>query len=448
MYKKTLFIFRRDLRIQDNIGLIESLQNSNEVIPCFIYDENIIKKLKDSEFRWSFLNESLVDLDNELKKKGTSLQILEGNPEKIVDKIIKKHKLNAIFVNTDFTNYAQHRDEKIFQVCKKNKISFHSSLDFLLHNPNEIKTNEGSPYTIYSFFYKKARQFPIKKIVKNIQKNYSKEIISDDQIKKSKIKNKEITGGRKEALKILKDLDKFRDYDKVRDFPGLNQTTMLSAHNKFGTVSVREVHKEIKEVLGSDHTIMGEIYWREFFSHILFHFPYAQKTTFRKKFQKIPWSKSKESFKKWSEGNTGFPIVDAGMRQLNQTGFMHNRVRMVVASFLTKDLHMDWRLGEKYFEEKLIDHDPAVNSGNWQWAASTGCDSVPYFRIFNPWRQQERFDLNCDYIKKWVPELEKIEPKIIHNLWEKFPTDLEYPKPMLIHKIEAEKTKLIFKSQK
>jgi len=448
MYKKTLFIFRRDLRIQDNIGLIESLQNSNEVIPCFIYDENIIKKLKDSEFRWSFLNESLVDLDNELKKKGTSLQILEGNPEKIVDKIIKKHKLNAIFVNTDFTNYAQHRDEKIFQVCKKNKISFHSSLDFLLHNPNEIKTNEGSPYTIYSFFYKKARQFPIKKIVKNIQKNYSKEIISDDQIKKSKIKNKEITGGRKEALKILKDLDKFRDYDKVRDFPGLNQTTMLSAHNKFGTVSVREVHKEIKEVLGSDHTIMGEIYWREFFSHILFHFPYAQKTTFRKKFQKIPWSKSKESFKKWSEGNTGFPIVDAGMRQLNQTGFMHNRVRMVVASFLTKDLHMDWRLGEKYFEEKLIDHDPAVNSGNWQWAASTGCDSVPYFRIFNPWRQQERFDLNCDYIKKWVPELEKLEPKIIHNLLEKFPEDLEYPKPMLIHKIEAEKTKLIFKSQK
>ena len=448
MYKKSLFIFRRDLRIEDNIGLIESLQNSKEVIPCFIYDENIIKKLKDSKFRWSFLNESLVELDNELKKKGTSLQILEGKPEKVIDKIIKKHKLNAIFLNTDFTNYSQHRDEKIFQVCKKNKISFHSTLDFLLHNPNEIKTNEGSPYTIYSFFYKKARQFPIKKIIKNIQKNYSKEIISDDQIKKSEIKNNEIIGGRKEALKILKNLDNFRDYDKVRDFPGLNQTTMLSAHNKFGTVSVREVHKEIKEVLGSYHTIMGEIYWREFFSHILFHFPYAQKTTFRKKFQKIPWSKSKESFKKWCEGETGFPIVDAGMRQLNQTGFMHNRVRMVVASFLTKDLHMDWRLGEKYFEEKLIDHDPAVNSGNWQWAASTGCDSVPYFRIFNPWRQQERFDLNCDYIKKWVPELEKIEPKIIHKLWEKFPTNLQYPKPMLTHKIEAEKTKLIFKSQK
>ena len=448
MYKKTLFIFRRDLRIEDNIGLIEALQNSKEVIPCFIYDENIIKKLKDSKFRWSFLNESLVDLDNQLKKKGTSLQILEGKPEKILDSMIKKHNLNAVFLNTDFTNYAQRRDEKIFQICKKNKISFHSTLDFLLHNPNEIKTNEGSPYTIYSFFYKKANQTTIRKISKNIKKNYSKEIISDIKIKNSKVKNNEILGGRKEALKIVRNLDNFRDYDKIRDFPGLNQTTMLSAHNKFGTISIREIHNQIKEILGSDHTIMGEIYWREFFSYILFHFPHAQKTSFRQKFQKIPWSKSKESFRKWSEGKTGFPIVDAGMRQLNKTGFMHNRVRMIVASFLTKDLHIDWRLGERYFAEKLIDYDPAVNSGNWQWAASTGCDSVPYFRIFNPWRQQERFDSNCDYIKKWIPELEEIDPKNIHNFWKEFPKNIEYTKPMLVHKIEAEKTKLIFKSQK
>ena len=448
MYKKSLFIFRRDLRLEDNIGLIESLQNSIEVIPCFIYDENLIKNLKDSKFRWNFLNESLTDLDIELKKKGTRLQILEGKPEKVIEKVIKKHKVEAIFLNTDFTNYSQKRDEKIYQTCKKNEIFFHSTLDFLLHNPNEVKTNEGSPYTIYSFFYKKAKQFPIRGISKNIKKNYSKEIISNIQIKKLEIKNNEIIGGRKEAIKIIKNLDKFRDYDKVRDFPGLNQTTMLSAHNKFGTISIREIHKHIKEILGSDHTIMGEIYWREFFSYILFHFPHAQKTSFRQKFQKIPWSKSMESFIKWSEGKTGFPIVDAGMRQLNKTGFMHNRVRMVVASFLTKDLHIDWRLGEKYFAEKLIDYDPAVNSGNWQWAASTGCDSVPYFRIFNPWRQQERFDSNCDYIKKWIPELKKMEPKNIHNLWKEFPKELEYPKPMLIHKIEAEKTKLIFKSQK
>ena len=184
MYKKSLFIFRRDLRLEDNIGLIESLQNSTEVIPCFIYDENLIKNLRDSKFRWNFLNESLTDLDIELKKKGTRLQILEGRPEKVIEKIIKKHKVEAIFLNTDFTNYSQKRDEKIYQTCKKNKISFHSTLDFLLHNPNEVKTNEGSPYTIYSFFYKKAKQFPIRKISKNIKKNYSKEIISNIRNKK------------------------------------------------------------------------------------------------------------------------------------------------------------------------------------------------------------------------------------------------------------------------
>ncbi len=448
MFKKSLFIFRRDLRLEDNVGLIQSLQNSEEVIPCFIYDENLIRNFKDSEFRWNFLNESLSELDTELIKKGSKLQILEGPPEKITDRIIKKFNINAVFLNTDFTSYSRKRDEQIYQNCKKNKIEFHSTLDFLLHNPNEIKTNVGSPYTIYSFFYNKAKQIPIRKILKNNNKNYSKEIISDDKIKKNKVKNHEIIGGRKEGLKILKNLDKFKNYDKTRDFPGLNQTTMLSAHNKFGTISIREVHDQIKQVLGSDHTIMGEIYWREFFSYILFHFPHTQKTSFIQKFQKIPWSKSTESFKIWCEGKTGFPIVDAGMRQLNKTGFMHNRVRMIVASFLTKDLHIDWRLGEKYFGQKLIDYDPAVNSGNWQWAASTGCDSVPYFRIFNPWRQQEKFDLNCDYIKKWVPELEKTESKIIHNLWKEFPKNLEYPKPMLIHKIEAEKTKIIFKSQK
>ena len=182
-------------------------------------------------------------------------------------------------------------------------------------------------------------------------------------------------------------------------------------------VSIREVHNKIKEELGVDHTIMGEIYWREFFSYILFHFPYSQKKSFRKKFQKIPWAKSEELFKKWCEGKTGFPIVDAGMRQLNKTGFMHNRVRMIVASFLTKDLHMDWKLGEKYFGEKLIDYDPAVNSGNWQWAASTGCDSVPYFRIFNPVLQGEKFDKDGVYTKRFVPELKDLPNKYLHCPW-------------------------------
>ena len=448
MYEKSIFLFHRDLRIEDNIGLIDALNNSKEVIPCFIYDSNLIKKLKDAKFRWNFLNESLLDLDENFKKKGIRLQIVEGITEKSLEKIVKKHKIESIFSNTDFSNYSQKRDEKIYQMCKKNKITFHSSLDFLLHNPHDIKTNEDSPYTIYSFFYKKAKIFPTRNVTKNTKKNYSNEIISNSSIIKPKITDLEIKGGRKEALKILKNLESFTDYDKVRDFPGLNQTTLLSAHNKFGTISIRETYAQIKEVLGINHTIMGEIYWREFFNYILFHFPYVEKKSFKQKFQDIPWKNSEESLKKWKEGQTGFPIVDAGMRQLNLTGFMHNRVRMIVASFLTKDLHIDWRLGERYFAEKLIDYDTAVNSGNWQWAASTGCDAVPYFRIFNPWRQQERFDLNCNYIKKWIPELEKMEPKDIHNLWKNFPLNLKYPKPMVVHKNEAEITKEIFKSQK
>ena len=448
MYEKSIFLFHRDLRIEDNIGLIDALNNSKEVIPCFIYDSNLIKKLKEAKFRWNFLNESLLDLDENFKKKGIRLQIVEGITEKSLEKIVKKHKIESIFSNTDFSNYSQKRDEKIYQMCKKNKITFHSSLDFLLHNPHDIKTNEDSPYTIYSFFYKKAKIFPTRNVTKNTKKNYSNEIISNSSIIKPKITDLEIKGGRKEALKILKNLESFTDYDKVRDFPGLNQTTLLSAHNKFGTISIRETYAQIKEVLGINHTIMGEIYWREFFNYILFHFPYVEKKSFKQKFQDIPWKNSEESLKKWKEGQTGFPIVDAGMRQLNLTGFMHNRVRMIVASFLTKDLHIDWRLGERYFAEKLIDYDTAVNSGNWQWAASTGCDSVPYFRIFNPWRQQERFDLNCNYIKKWIPELEKMEPKDIHNLWKNFPLNLKYPKPMVVHKNEAEITKEIFKSQK
>ena len=308
MYEKSIFLFHRDLRLEDNVGLIESLQNSKEVIPCFIYDSNLVKKLTDAKFRWNFLNESLLDLDKQLQRKGSSLQILEGIPEKSLEKIIKKYRVKAIFNNTDFSNYSQKRDERIFQICKKNKISFNSTLDFLLHNPNDIKTNDDSPYTIYSFFYKKAKIFPVRKIIKNTKKNYSKEHISNNSIKESKITGSEIKGGRKEGLKILENLEKFRDYDKVRDFPGLNQTTLLSAHNKFGTMSIREIYTQIKEILGVNHTIMGEIYWREFFNYILFHFPHVEKKSIKQKFQDIPWENSEKLFKNGKKDRQGFQL--------------------------------------------------------------------------------------------------------------------------------------------
>ena len=219
MYEKSIFLFHRDLRLEDNIGLIESLQKSKQVIPCFIYDCNLIRKLKDAKFRWRFLDESLLDLDKNLKKKGSSLQILEGIPEKILEKIIKKHKIEAVFSNADFSKYSQKRDKKIFQICKNSKTPFHITLDFLLHNPNDIKTNDDTPYTIYSFFYKKAKLFPIRKTTKNLMKNYSKENISNSLIAESETMDSEIKGGRKEGLKILKKLGKFENYEKVRNFP-------------------------------------------------------------------------------------------------------------------------------------------------------------------------------------------------------------------------------------
>ena len=277
MYKKSLFVFRRDLRLDDNTGLIQSLAASDSMIPIFIYDDIILKKSEDSEFRLNFLNESLLELDYCLKKKNSFLQIFCGLPYIVIEKILSENNIDAVFVNTDFTAYSKNRDEKINQICQKNNVAFHSVVDFLLYNPNEIKTNDEKPYTVYSHFYKKAKQFPVRKISKNPKDRYSKEKISTLSITSPTIKNPEIKGGRSMGLKILKDLEKFRYYRNFRDFPALNPTTTLSAHNKFGTLSIREVYHTIREKLGADHMLMREIHWREFFSYILFHFPWTQK---------------------------------------------------------------------------------------------------------------------------------------------------------------------------
>ena len=444
-YKKSIFVFRRDLRLEDNLGLYLALKNSEKVIPVFIYDEKLSKGLKKSEFRWNFLRESLVDLDLHLKKKKSHLAVYEGNPTKITKQIILEENIESVFSNTDFSNYSKKRNSEVNKICRENNADFNCSLDFLLHNPNEIKTDKGKPYTIYSHFVKKARQFPVRKILKNTHKNYFSKSQDENKIKSIEINKGQFLGGRNAALEILNNLKEFKNYKNQRDYPFLNQTTKLSAHNKFGTVSIREILQALKNNLGKDHMLISQIYWREFYHHILYHFPYSKNQSFKEKYGKIRWSKSHELFNSWCKGMTGFPIVDAGMRELTQTGFMHNRVRMIVASFLTKDLHIDWRWGEKFFAEKLIDYDPAVNAGNWQWSASTGCDAVPYFRIFNPWRQQEQFDPKCEYVKKWIPELRDFSPNEIHKLWEKTPKNCKYPIPIIDHKTESDKSKKIFK---
>ena len=447
MFQRSLFVFRRDLRLEDNTGLILALGKSKEVIPCFIYDSAILKKSAEIGFRLDFLNQSLLDLDKQLKSKKSSLQIFYGNPAKIIEEMITEHEINALFSNIDFSSYSKNRDKKTYKICQEKNIDFVRTLDFLLHNPNEIKTNDGNPYTVFSHFFKKAKQFPVRKISKNDRENYSKERISKERIFDFGKNETKLLGGRENGIHILKNLNRFKEYSTNRDYPGLENTTKISSHNRFGTVSIREVFHSIVDELGYNHALVSQIYWREFFNHILYHFPESKTNSFKIKFRNIRWQKSKKKFEAWCQGKTGFPIIDAGMRELNATGFMHNRVRMIVASFLTKDLHIDWRWGEKFFSKKLIDYDPAVNAGNWQWAASTGCDAVPYFRIFNPWRQQEKFDPDCIYIKRWVPELQGLTSKEIHNLWNSPFQGKEYPNPMLNHKIEADKSKEIFKFQ-
>jgi deoxyribodipyrimidine photo-lyase len=249
--------------------------------------------------------------------------------------------------------------------------------------------------------------------------------------------NLHVHGGAHNGQKILHRLKKCKDYLKERDIPALEATTNLSAYLKFGCVSPREAADAIKSHLGPHHPLIRQLYWRDFFYHIVAHNPSVFGHAYHKKYDHLWWSKSKADFGKWCEGKTGFPIVDAGMRQLNETGYMHNRVRMIVASFLTKDLHINWQWGEKYFAQQLVDYDPALNNGNWQWSASTGADAQPYFRIFNPWTQQKKFDPHCDYIKKWVPELAKVEPKIIHSWFkETSPVIKGYPRPMVDHEEE------------
>jgi deoxyribodipyrimidine photo-lyase len=454
-YQKSVFLFRRDLRIVDNTGLIEASKSSNQTIPCFILDPNLLKKSnpKFSKFRLQFLQECLVDLDKQLQNSKSYLHILSGKPEKIIENLINLIKIDVVFVNTDYTQFSKKRDKGIRKVCSKYKVDFVATEDLLLHNVDEIKTLKGEPYKVFTSYFSTSRELSVRKPqnhdFSNLSNQEIKSEISSSNLESHLEKNDHRTsfrGGRESCLSLLNNLKNLKDYDVDRNYPAINGTSMLSAHNRFGTCSIREFYHKILQDLGSTHTLIAQLHWRDFFTYIMHHYPHSFSHEFNRKYQKIPWSRNKKAFTKWCEGKTGFPIVDAGMRELNETGFMHNRVRMIVASFLTKDLHIDWRWGEQYFASKLIDYDPSVNIGNWQWAASTGCDAQPWFRIFNPWLQQQKFDPDCIYIKREIPELENISSKVIHRLGTKYPENmLNYAKPMIDHRSESSHTKEIFK---
>lgn len=453
-FRKSLFLFRRDFRLEDNTGLIFALQSSQVVIPAFIFTP---EQIENNPFRsdrcLKFMIESLKDLQSQLNEKGGKLFFFEGSPEKIVNRCIHDLTIEALIVNRDYTPYSIQRDKNLEKVCKSGDIPFYSFDDALLLPPEETLKKDGKPYTIFTPYFRNALKQKVRPPTKTKGNNYFHGSIpfatkdceltkipilkshSEQQSSlKSTIKN-QLIGGRSEALKILKKLPSFRQYGTLRDFPAEECFTSLSPYLKFTVCSPREVYTAISENLSPDHELIRSLYWRDFFTSIAFFFPHVFQGAFHHKFDAIKWSYDKKAYQRWCEGYTGFPIVDAGMREMNQTGFMHNRVRMIVASFLIKDLHIDWKWGEKYFAQSLIDYDPSVNNGNWQWVASTGCDAQPYFRIFNPWNQQKKFDPECTYIKKWVPELQDFSPKAIHR-WNEEKDHAgykKYPPPMIDH---------------
>ncbi len=452
--KKGLFVFRRDLRIEDNTALIRACGECDEVIPCFIFDpRQVTHNTYRADNLVQFMLASLSELDESFNKKNGKLYFFYGNADEVVKSVISKEQVDAVYCNFDYTPFSKNRDTSIAAVCQKAGIPFVQEHDALLNPPGSVVKQDGKPYTIYTPFMRKARTFTVQSVQNMPKSNWSTQNIAGDEghaifskVLNTQNKHLAVQGGRHEALAILKKIAQFENYDEERNIPAKNATTHLSAHNKFGTVSPREVYHTIASELGDSHTLINELYWRDFFTHIAFHFPHVFEGAFHTKYDKLSWSASEKNFKAWCEGKTGFPIVDAGMRELTTTGYMHNRVRMIVASFLVKDLHIDWRKGERFFAQHLIDYDPAVNNGNWQWAASTGCDAQPYFRIFNPWRQQERFDPECEYIKKWVPELRDVTAKEIHTMeYKTLQNASNYPKPIVDHKIEAAIAKERFK---
>lgn len=450
-------IFRRDLRLDDNTALIAAIKQSERVIPCFIFDPRQVEDSNQykSDNCIQFMLESLDDLAEQLHDQQGKLYTFYGNPENIIEQLIKKLKINAVFCNKDYTPFSITRDESLAKICHSLGIPLVSFDDALIHAPQEMLKADGTPYVKFTPYYRYALTMPVREIQKIPQATWYLGKIDSVQAKfatdfiPKKNTSLFVRGGKKQAEKILKKLENFENYAQTHDFPALS-TTGLSAYNKFGCISVRRLLRELQNKLGSHaEPLIRQLYWRDFFSYVAYYSPFVFGHAFQEKYDKLEWDNNKQLFKRWCTGTTGFPIVDAGMRQLNKTGWMHNRVRLIVASFLVKDLHIDWRWGEKYFAQHLVDYDPSVNNGNWQWVASTGCDAQPYFRIFNPWLQQKKFDPECIYIKQWVPELAKLPVKIIHNWAQEAESYSKlYIKPIVDHAIESAKSQELFKKSK
>lgn len=399
----SIFWHRRDLRIQDNAGLFHALQSPYPVQPLFIFDTSILDMLQDkSDARVTFIYQYMEELKATYEKHGGALLVEIGKPLEVFEKLIKKYNIKAVYTNNDYEPYALQRDKAVLDLLHQNGILLHSYKDHVVFEKHEVVKKDGTPYTIYTPYMRawkakyaeqQTNAFPSEKRVDRLLKR--------DSIPLPSLKKIGFTESPLPLPSPEVSVGLIKDYDKTRDYPSVHGTSHLGIHFRFGTVSIRQKMKHAMQLNG---IFFNELIWREFYQMIIFHFPHSAKDSFKTKYDTIEWQNDEKLFDKWCKGETGYPIVDAGMRELNATGFMHNRVRMIVASFLSKHLLIDWRWGEAYFAEKLLDYELASNVGGWQWAAGCGCDAAPYFRVFNPLLQADRFDPKQVYIKKWVPE--------------------------------------------
>ena len=424
----SIFWFRRDLRLHDNVALYHALQSEEKILPIFIFDIDILEKIPKNDARISFIHKELNTMNEHLQSFEAGINMFHGNPKEVFQSLIEKYHIVKVFTNHDYEPYAIKRDLEIKELLASNTIEFHTYKDQVIFERNEITKKDGTPYVVYTPYSKKWMEaYHI-----NAQKNYpSEDLLSGfySSVKPTVLTLDDIgfTETRIPIKNYIFNSRIINEYEETRNFPALDNTSKLGPHLRFGTVSVRQMASRADAQ--ENKIFLKELIWREFFMQILWHFPQTHKDSFKSKYDRINWRNNEEEFKKWCNGTTGYPMVDAGMRQLNETGFMHNRVRMLVGSFLCKHLLIDWRWGEAYFAEKLHDYEMSSNVGNWQWVAGTGVDASPYFRIFNPTSQIQKFDKELKYIQKWVPDFQ----------------ELTYPTPMVEHKFARERCLKVYK---
>ncbi len=428
--KVSIFWFRRDLRLDDNVGFLEALKGEHLVLPIFIFDKQILEKLPKDDARLTFIFDELQKMRTELNANfSSSIAFYYGNPENVFNALLQSYEVQTVYTNRDYEPYAKERDSSLEQILAAKNISFHTSKDQVIFEKDEIVKDDGKPYVVYTPFKNKWKsKFNASHLSISDSKSHLDNVIKNVDLPNITLAEMGFSHSEIEVPQYVASPELINNYEATRNFPAIkNGTSRLGPHLRFGTVSVRQMMK--KAIAEENEVFWSELIWREFFMQILWHFPHTVNSSFRAKYDRIEWRNNEAEFEKWKTGQTGYPLVDAGMRELNTTGYMHNRVRMLVASFLCKHLLIDWRWGETYFAEKLLDYDLSANVGNWQWAAGSGVDAAPYFRIFNPTTQIEKFDKQHEYIQKWVPEIQ----------------ELTYPTPMVDHKMARERCLKIYK---